>query len=150
MPLMAKRDNVFAAKVLAEAYFDSDEKVAEKYGITRRTVVAYRAAQKDDTELSHLFQQNLDGITHREWADQLSETLTTALRRIGVELSAVKVESLEDLARYMGLTKELVELEMSRMYAEADTRHDDTDAYAGQGQSQSRTAPGSSTAAVTN
>ncbi len=142
---MARRDNTFAAKVLAEAHFHTDEKVAEKYGITRRTVVTYRAAQKDDTELSQLFQQRLDEIAHREWADQLSETLTTALRRIGVELSAVKVESLQDLTQVMSLTKELVELEMSRMYAESETRGDDrtADLAAGQGPRAADTAEAS-------
>ena len=47
---MAKRDNELAAKILCETHFGNIDKVAEKYGITSRTIRNYRLAQKDDDE----------------------------------------------------------------------------------------------------
>ncbi len=138
-----------AARVLADAYFFGRPTACEKHGISSRTLERYEAARKSDDELSVLSDKYRDEIAHREWADQLSETLTTALRRIGVELIGVEVKSLEDVSQLMHLTKELMELEMSRMYAEADTR-DDTDAYAGQRQGSSYPAPGQTAETFSN
>lgn len=122
---MAKRDNHLAAKVLVDAFFNTDERVALKYGITRRTVVSYRAALPNDEELSHRFRKLLDETLHRGWADELSQTLTTALRKIGAKLEAVEADNLIDIAQMVGLTRELMELELSRKYAEHETRGDD-------------------------
>lgn len=122
---MAKRDNAVAARVLAEAYFSTDQKVAEKHGITTRTITNYRTVLEKDPELSSLYFSCLDEIAHRDWADELSQTLTTALRKIGAKLEAVEADNLADITHLVGLTRELMELELSRKYAEHETRSND-------------------------
>lgn len=137
---MAARDNELAAKILCEAYFGNDEEIAGKYGITSRTVRNYRSAQKDDDELSRLFRQRVKDVETRAWADQLSETLTTALRKIGATLEQAPAENLADIAQMVGLTRELMELELSRKYAEHETGGDDRADNLGARQAQGATA----------
>ena len=76
--------------------------------------------------LSGLFRQHIREIEGRKWADELSQTLTTALRKIGAKIEEVPADNLDDVARMVGLTRELMELELSRKYAEYETRGDDS------------------------
>ncbi len=124
MPL-PERDNQRAARALADAHFMTDGQAARKHGISSKSLQRYRAALEKDTSLSTLYLQCLDEIAHRDWADELSQTLTTALRKIGAKLEAVEADTLTDITHLVGLTRELMELELSRKYAEHETRGDD-------------------------
>ena len=136
-----ERDNERAARALVDAYFTTDAQAAAKHGISTRSIERYRARLDKDTVLSGLYDRLLDEARRRPWADELSQTLTTALRKIGTKLEEVPAESLTDIAQMVSLTRELMELELSRKYAEHETRGDDTADDLGAQQTQSAAPP---------
>lgn len=86
---MAKRDNKLAARILAEAVLSTDEKVAERHGVTRRTVVNYRNALNKDPELSQLFRETLDALLTRSWVDELDAGLREIINQIRARANAL-------------------------------------------------------------
>lgn len=131
-----ERDDERAARALADAHFTTDAKAAAKHGISTRSIERYRARLDKDTLLSGIYDRLLDEMRRRPWADELNQTLTTALRKIGATLNEVPAENLADVAQMVGLTRELMELELSRKYAEYETRGDDTTDNLGAQQTQ--------------
>lgn len=79
---MAKRDNIKAARALAEAAFSTDAKVCEEYGITLRTLQNWRAALKKDKELSRLFAEAHRELGNRDWGETVAQTLNAAAQKL--------------------------------------------------------------------
>lgn len=122
MPL-PEHDNQRAARALADAYFTTNKQAAAKHGISTRSIARYLSMLQKDASLSGLYDRLLEDVCTRPWADELSQTLTTP-RKIGVKLEAVEADSLADITQLVGLTRELMERELSRKYAEHETRGD--------------------------
>jgi hypothetical protein len=133
-----KRDNERAARALVDEFFIGQRRACEKNGIAPRTLRDYKAALENDEKLAALRDAYLHEAIKRPWADELSETLSTALKRIKAQLDVVPADDLMSLSQLVALTRELMELEMSRMYAEADTLGD-SDTYTGRGEGEGYT-----------
>lgn len=79
---MAKRDNIKAARALAEAAYSTDATVCDEFGITIRTLQRWREALKTDPELSRLFAECHRELGNRDWGDMVTSTLSAAAQKL--------------------------------------------------------------------
>lgn len=84
-------DREFAAQVLIEAVYTTDERACQKYGISERTLRRYRAAMAKDSELSafvRIKKQALD----KAWADELRIALHKGIRTLSDCMEAISAD----------------------------------------------------------
>ncbi len=84
-----------ASKILVEADFANDDEVAERWGITSRTIRNYRSRLETDKELSMLFQLKKQMFC-RSWVDDASETIKVGATRLK---QLIRVASTEEDAK---------------------------------------------------
>lgn len=79
--MAAKLGKEAIALILAEAEFTTDETVAAKYGINRRSISRYRAKLSEDPELSQLVSKIKKELVD-EWQASIVKALFLVLRQI--------------------------------------------------------------------
>jgi hypothetical protein len=118
---MPKRDNNQAARALAEWAMQQfktqhDASIAEKYGITTRTLWNWKDALRTDRQLSANFQQLTNGLLDQHWAAELDEALTDAIARM-----RSLMRNATDLREVTEAFKALAEVGITREVLSADT-----------------------------
>lgn len=76
---MAKQfSNEVIAMILVEAIFTTEEKAAQKYGISRRSIFNYRNALAADDDLAQIFHTKKQQMMSA-WADELPVAMRKAI-----------------------------------------------------------------------
>lgn len=104
-----------AALILCDAVFLTDEKAAEKWNVTRRTVTNYRDRLNTDPLFAQIFQttrQSLEG----NWKSELSRAITTGVKKMARMIEAAPDGSTFDakaLEAVTGAVKALSEIQIT-------------------------------------
>lgn len=85
---MSNDNKEFAATVLVEAIYTTDEKACKKFGVSDRTLRRWRKALATDPVLSG-FVHTKKAAFDREWAQELPIALRKAIRVIGEIADAI-------------------------------------------------------------
>lgn len=117
-----KRDNNLAARLLVDAALLGDATACAKHKTTLRTLQRYRAALKDDPELSRLYAELSAEVTSRSWAQELDDTLASGIRKMRELIEATKTpDSLEVVSEAVqGLAKIAITKEVLRADSDAE------------------------------
>lgn len=112
---MPRFNRVRAASALVDAEFTDIERVAEKYGLSVRTVSSYRSRLDEDQELRQLFEQRLREVT-QTWAEDLPAAISSGvdfLKRVS-ETTEPNTASPAKIRAVAEAVRTLVEIEQSR------------------------------------
>ncbi len=97
-------------RILAECEFESDEAVAQRWGISRRTITRARGRLAEDKALSHIVSKNLE-IMRSQWAINATRNLIIGLeelsRRYQIAASKEDAECIEAIAGALKVVGEL-------------------------------------------
>jgi hypothetical protein len=85
-------DREFAASVIVEAIYTSDEHAAKKHGVTVRSLQRYRKAMANDAVLSQFVATKKKAFEDR-WADELMATVRAGGKFLTA--AAIEAESLQ-------------------------------------------------------
>jgi hypothetical protein len=85
---MAQLNYERAARILTDAAYYGDEKSAEKWEITSKTIRNYRERLKTDPQLSALFQKFRQKF-EAEWKPELARSIFVTVRKIAEMVEAV-------------------------------------------------------------
>lgn len=97
------------AQILVEAHFTNDQDVAERWGITSRTIRNYRKGLAKDAQLSTLFQLKKEHY-EKEWKAEGVRFLRKALAKL--EALIEKADSPDYIPKVAGAIKIVGELDV--------------------------------------
>lgn len=109
----------FAATVVLEAIYATDETTCQKYGVSVRSLQRWRRLLADgDPELAG-FVATKKAAFDRAWAEQLPVALTKALTTLSECMDAVRADSLlrvnpDMIHSIVGVVKTCAEIELTR------------------------------------
>ncbi|WP_197057660.1 hypothetical protein [Meiothermus ruber] len=113
-----------AAKVLLETLFTDEETVAQRYGITSRTIYNYRKRLLADPHFSSFFNAKKAAL-EREWAHELAPAIRECIAFLKRAAKAVDPKSPEAIHAVAGALKILSEVSMTREVIDARLAHAD-------------------------
>lgn len=122
MPQQIDYDRV--ASILVEAAFFGEKPTAKRWGITDRTILNYRNRLNEDSELSDIFIRKKEAF-ETNWADEIPSAIRSAIRFLQTasqQADPADPESIHAVAGALkilaevGLTKEIIDVRLSRHY----------------------------------
>ncbi|MGA9772340.1 MAG: hypothetical protein WBV94_25125 [Blastocatellia bacterium] len=113
-----KIDKEFAAQVLIEAVYTTDEKVCTKYGISTKTLQRYRKLASTDVEMSNNVRTKKEAFD-KAWADEIPVALRKALRFIGRACDEADPRNPAVIEKMVGAIKIIAEAEMTGKFIDA-------------------------------
>jgi hypothetical protein len=98
--------------ILAESYFSSDERVAQRWGVSRQTLTRYRRQMATDPLLSRIVALKVKKLSD-QWAEDLSRTIKITLNQMSDLIPRMTVEECEILAALSNCLKVTGELSLT-------------------------------------
>lgn len=117
---MAKLDKSRAAEILVDAIYLGDDRAADKWGVTSRTIRRYRDRCAADPELSAFVQQKRS-VNEANWAPELARALKVTIRKLAHFVETVDNPTLEAAREIRLLFKDLAEIQVMREVLGAPT-----------------------------
>jgi len=107
-----------AALVLVESIFYGDERVAEKYGISTRSIQRYRKRLQTDDKLSELVALK-SRQAQRDWINKLPPAIEASIEFLRKAANAADVNDPQVIHSIAGSLKILSEIEMTKAILDA-------------------------------
>ena len=108
---MAKPNADFVAQVVLDAIYDHDDRVAKRYGISKRTITNYRALVRDDDVYAAVFAHKKK-LREDDWVKDIPAAIAAGLEWLRNKLPSVEATP-EGVHAVAGAVKLLAEVDLT-------------------------------------